>query len=184
MHVFGSISALFFFFWLPPIQCTAPSGERNHGYATVRNDLTCRSVRGVNKRSLVGFQLCLLCCTRHSWPCTGAVGVQAVCMWYLAAPCEDPRGSGEGSERDSTLCSTPLGGYAGSSGSEVLSFGQMFFQNQNYSQLTDCAMSQATDADCTTVWHLLPFCTSRPHILGVGCATEPGSCRAPSVTNR
>ena len=32
-----------------PIQCTAPSGERYHGYATVRTGLTCRSVRGVDK---------------------------------------------------------------------------------------------------------------------------------------
>ena len=36
----------------PPIQCTAPFGGRNHSYATVRNDLTCQSVRGVTKRSL------------------------------------------------------------------------------------------------------------------------------------
>ena len=34
------------FFEHPPVQCTAPSVERYHGYATVRNDLTCRSVRG------------------------------------------------------------------------------------------------------------------------------------------
>ena len=41
-----------FFFAHPPVQRTALSGERNHGKATVRNDLPSQSVRGVNKRSL------------------------------------------------------------------------------------------------------------------------------------
>ena len=59
------------FFVHLPIQCTAPGGEWNHGCATVRNGLTCRSVRGVKKPS-PGFpvlvhstiRVCLLA-TRH-----------------------------------------------------------------------------------------------------------------------
>ena len=37
------------FFLLPPIQRMAPSGEQNHGYATVCNGLTCGSVRSADK---------------------------------------------------------------------------------------------------------------------------------------
>ena len=54
-----------------PIQSTAPSGEQNHGYATVLNGLTCRCVRGVDKQPLEfrvlvysTIRVCLLA-TRH-----------------------------------------------------------------------------------------------------------------------
>ena len=41
-----------FFFVHPLVQCSAPSGEWSHGYATAPNDLTCQFVHGVNKHSL------------------------------------------------------------------------------------------------------------------------------------
>uniref|UniRef100_A0A7S4CZ03 Uncharacterized protein n=1 Tax=Eutreptiella gymnastica TaxID=73025 RepID=A0A7S4CZ03_9EUGL len=42
-------TAQHFFRLLPPIHCTAPSGERKHDHATVRNGLTCQWIRGVGK---------------------------------------------------------------------------------------------------------------------------------------